>query len=100
MTQSQLDQAVATTTGESLSTIRHLGFGPLTEEADDLEPENLCLVLDCPFCRQPVAYPGTTRSGESAIAECDRCDVYFDFQPGEVYTAAVPPCARLTAEAA
>jgi hypothetical protein len=100
MTQSQLDRAVAATTGEALGTIRHLGFGLLDEQPSGLEPEELHLVLDCPFCRNPVAYPGRARSGEQAIAECDRCDVYFDYQPGEVYAAALPASEARTAEAA
>lgn len=100
MTQSQLNHAVATTTGESLHTIQHLGFGLLTPRAQDFDPEDLCLVLDCPFCRQPVAYPGATQSGTPVLAECDRCDVFFDFDPTEVYATGVSNTEAVTVEAA
>ena len=44
-------------------------------------------MLDCPFCGRPVAYPGRGKAGEPALAECPRCDVYFDFADAEVYAA-------------
>ena len=55
----------------------------------DLEPEDLRLVVDCPFCGRPVPYPGLVRDGSPALAECadPRCDVYFDFAIAEVYAA-------------
>lgn len=77
MTQRQLDRAVAAATGESLATIHRLGF----VAPADLEPEDLPLAVDCPFCRRPVTYPGLAGGGAAALAECDRCDVYFDFCP-------------------
>ena len=70
MTQAQLDRAVAGATGESLRTIRRLGFGLRPPRRDDLEPEDLRLVVDCPFCGRPVAYPGPARDGSPALAEC------------------------------
>ena len=81
MTQHQLDRAVAAATGESLATIHRLGFNAPTA----LEPEDLLLAVDCPSCRLAVSYPGSTGDGSAALAECDHCDVYFDFVPGEVY---------------
>jgi hypothetical protein len=44
MTQLQLDRAVASATGDCLSTIRHLGFSPLAPMAPD--PEREPLVVD------------------------------------------------------
>lgn len=85
MTQSQLECAVAGATGESVTTVHRHGFSLLASRPADLEPEDLRLVLDCPFCGVPVAYPGTTRDGSLALAECDSCDVYFDFAVKEVY---------------
>ncbi len=86
MTQMQLDCQIARITGEPLTTVNTLGFSVIAEEPDDLEPEDVKLVLDCPFCRQPVPYPGLAGDGSETLAECDRCDVYFEFDPDEVYT--------------
>ena len=57
MTQAQLDRAVADRTGESLRTVHRLGFR-LGCRSPSLEPEDLRLVVDCPFCGRPVPYPG------------------------------------------
>ena len=87
MTQSQLECAVARSTGESLCTVRHRGFHVLSHRRDGLEPEALQLAVDCPFC-------GTTCALESGplglpdVVACDRCDVEFDCRPDEVYAAA------------
>ena len=90
MTQAQLDRSSPAATGESPRTIHRLGFGLQAVRPRDLEPEDLRLVVDCPFCGRPVPYPGTVRDGSPALAECadPRCDVYFDFDPSEVYAAA------------
>ena len=88
MTTSEIHRAVAGATGESLRTVRGLGFG-LDHDAER-EPEDLCLNLDCPFCGCAVPYPGTAGDGSSALAECLRCDVYFDFAAAEVYASG--PC--------
>jgi hypothetical protein len=86
MTQMQLDCQIARITGEPLTIVNTLGFSVIAEKPDDLEPEDVDLVLDCPFCRQPVPYPGLAGDGSETLAECDRCDVYFEFDPDEVYT--------------
>ncbi len=44
-------------------------------------------MLDCPLCGRPSAYQGRGKRGEPALAECGRCDVYFDFADEEVYVA-------------
>ena len=88
MTQTQLDRAVAGATGESVTTIHRLGFGLVPRRPENSVPEDLRLVLDCPFCGRRVPYPGQDRSGAPALAECLRCDVYFDVHPDDVYTAA------------
>jgi hypothetical protein len=83
MTQTQLDGAIADVTGESPAIVHHFGFSlPRT-----LEPEDLCLVLDCPFCRRPVPFPGRVKGGALAQAECLDCDVYFEPREHEVYAA-------------
>lgn len=88
MTQSQLDRSVAARTGESPRTVRRLGFqlqsGPPDARHPDLE-----LVIDCPSCGRPTAYPGRAGDGSRALAECPghRCDIYFDFDLADVYVA-------------
>jgi hypothetical protein len=89
MTQAQLDRAVAQATGETLYTIRCLGFGLTAYARRALEPEDLTLVLDCPFCGRAVAYPGLGGDGSLPVAACLRCDVDFAFQPNEVYVASL-----------
>ena len=91
MTRAQLHRTVADRTGESPRTIRSLGFHLQHGPPGDLEPEDLRLVIDCPFCGRAVPYPGRVRDGSPALAEClaPRCDVYFDFDPGEVYAAQI-----------
>ena len=92
MTQAQLEHAVARSTGESVQTVRHRGFRiqhaipPASRPADDL-----CLVVDCPFCGRPVPYPARAGDGSATLAECDRDDVYFEFDPAEVYALAAGP---------
>ncbi len=86
MTQSQLDRTVARRTGESLATIRHLGFHAQAGPPEDLEPEDLHLAVECPFCGGSSPLP--SGPGElPAPAECGRCDVDFDYAPAEVYAA-------------
>ncbi len=99
MTQMQLDRQIARITGDPLSTVDTLGFSVIAEGPDDLEPEDVELVLDCPFCRRPVSYPGLAGDGSEALAECDRCDVYFAFDLAEVYPIAqddMPAISRTT----
>ena len=89
MTQAQLHRSVAGRTGESPRTVRRIGFQP--HRPIGPRPEDLRLVVDCPFCGTAVSYPGRVGDGSQALAECQgpRCDVYFDFDPGEVYAAGV-----------
>jgi hypothetical protein len=49
-----------------------------------MEPEDIRLVLECPFCGRPVPYPGSVAAGSEPMAECERCDLYFGFLPQEV----------------
>ena len=89
MTQAQLDRSIAGVTGESPHTIHRLGFGLEPIKQTDRQPEEIRLVVDCPFCGRPVPYPGTVRDGSPALAECTepRCDVYFDYAFTDVYVA-------------
>jgi hypothetical protein len=93
MTRHQLHQAIAARTGEPLAVIRHLGFGLLREARDEPPADAIRLVLHCPFCRGQVPYPGRARDGSNALAECDVCDVYFEFDDREVFPASAPTAA-------
>ena len=86
MTQMQLERQVARITGEPLLMIIHLGFSVMSQQPDEVENQDVQLVLDCPFCGRPVPYPGHAGDGSETMAECDSCDVYFCFDPDEVYT--------------
>jgi hypothetical protein len=89
VTRPALERAVAAALGEPIATVRRLGFGP-AHTARPAEAEEPRLVLDCPFCRAAVAYPGRSRDGSAAMAECDGCDIYFDFDASEVYATGDP----------
>jgi hypothetical protein len=73
MTRNQLHRAVATATGDSLRTIRALGF----HVVDDPEES-----IPCPTCGQAVPHPGFVCDGKPALAECLACDTYFDTNLG------------------
>ncbi len=85
MTKLAIDRAVSAATGERPSTIRRLGFGP--EQSPAADPGALAPVIDCPLCGRSAAYPGRGRRGVSSMAECDHCDVNFDFADDELYVA-------------
>ena len=87
MTQTQLDAAVATATGESIGLVRSLGFSLVAAGPDDPESGEMDLVLDCPTCGRPVAFPGRAGDGSPALAECHRCDAYFAFGPEDPYVS-------------
>ena len=94
MTRTQLNRQVARITGEPIGNITALGFSLLRPDGESMEPEDIMLVLACPFCGRPVPYPGCAAAGSEPMAECERCDVYFGFDTFEVYaTAAQKPSA-------
>src|SRR5262249_16068650 len=89
ITQAQLISSVADALGESPRTVHHLGFRLVVPDPDDLEPDDLRLVVACPFWRVPMPYPGVARDGSLPMGECPGCDVYFPFAIDEVYAAGV-----------
>jgi hypothetical protein len=84
MTRTQLNHQIARITGEPIENITALGFSMLGPDDESMEPEDIRLVLACPFCEQLVPYPGSVTAGSEPMAECERCDVYFGFLPEEV----------------
>src|SRR5262249_13612827 len=87
MTRAQLNTRIATRTGESLSVIRRLGFQLKTQPLEEPVAAELRLGVHCPFCCEPVPYPGRARDGSGALAECQDCDIYFDVQDHDVFPA-------------
>jgi hypothetical protein len=87
MTCTQLNRSIAARTGEPLSEIRRLGFRLMVVPKEEPVAGEIRLVVHCPFCRQPVPYPGRSRDGSNALAECDGCDVYFGFEDRHVFPA-------------
>jgi hypothetical protein len=87
MTQAQLNRAVAARTGEPLSLIRHQGFSLLQEPRHESAADDIHLVVHCPFCGDQVPYPGRSRDGSNALAECPGCDLYFEFHDRDVFPA-------------
>ena len=100
MTGAQLNTRIAARTGESLAVIRRLGFQLKPAPQEEPAAEEIRLVVHCPFCRGQVPYPGRSRDGAAAMAECATCDVYFPFEDRDVFpassnAAASPAPARL-----
>ena len=87
MTSAQLNTRIAARTGESLAVIRRLGFQLKSELQEEPAAEEIRLVVHCPFCRGQVPYPGRSRDGSTALAECVACDVYFEFADRDVFPA-------------
>ncbi len=87
MTRTQLNSRIAARTGESVSVIRRLGFQLKSQPCEEPVTEEIRLVVHCPFCSGQVPYPGRSRNGSNALAECHGCDVYFEFEDRDVFPA-------------
>ena len=94
MTRAEVSHLVAARTGESLSVIRRLGFQIVPETCQRAAADDLCLVVPCPFCREPVPYPGRSGDGSAVLAECADCDVYFEADDRDVFPASAQPAGR------
>lgn len=82
MTRSQLLQ-VARATGECLRTILDRGFSVFSIE-DDRDQDETLLTLECPFCGRRILLSTDGPEGLPELAECDGCDLVFDYQADEV----------------
>ena len=96
MTRTQLNHQVARITGEPIDYITAHGFSLLRPGGESMEPEDIRLVLPCPFCGRSVPYPGSAAAGSEPMAECERCDVYFGFDVFEVYATAAQKPSTMT----
>ncbi len=83
MTTSTLHRSVARQTGESLSTVRAIGFQPLEDLPLDDEPTHLA--LDCPCCGAQVPLTEHGLANLPEFAECYRCDAAYGYEYSEVY---------------
>jgi hypothetical protein len=88
MTQLQLDCAVAVAIGEPVATVHRRGFSILAEDPNDAEPEEVRLVVICPYCIRAVPYQGLVGDGSLALAECLRCNVLFDVASDAIFATA------------
>jgi hypothetical protein len=95
VTRHQLDRAVARATGESLRTVRALGFSVLPDGPSATAPDDISLSVECPRCGRAVPHPGWA-GGTPALAECVGCDLYFQPRPAATEPA-TPKRARASA---
>jgi hypothetical protein len=86
VTQAQLDRAVASATGETLRDVRSRGFGLLSARRRSPEPDQLILVIACPFCRAVVQFVPASEIEMPALVGCPECDVEFEYAPHEIRT--------------
>ena len=94
MTCSRISHLVAARTGEPLAVIRRLGFQIVPEPRERPAADDLLLVVPCPFCREPVPYPGRSGDGSATLAECADCDVYFEAADRDVLPVRASRLAR------
>ena len=87
MAQTELTCQIVKITGEPL-THRQQVRVQFDSGADQtsLEPEDIELVSTARSAADPVPFPGLASDGSETLAECDQCDIYFGFDPDEVYT--------------
>lgn len=94
MTQLQLDRAVARRTGESLDTVRVLGFNLIPEpddgDADFVQNDGYC--LECPGCGAAVPLTNGPLETLPEFAECADCDTVYSYAPHEVYDSTLAAC--------
>ena len=85
MTQNELNRAVARATGESLGTIRDLGFTLVTQETKPAtEPT---LAVDCPGCGARLDVHSSPSRNH---IECPRCDAVYPYSNDEIYVSDSP----------
>ena len=87
MTRTQVNHLIAARTGESLAVIRRLGFQLKSVPREEPPPRTSGWSSTAPSAAGQVPYPGRSRDGSAAMAECADCDVYFPFEDRDVFPA-------------
>ena len=82
MKQTEIDRAVARTTGESRRTIAGRGFS--LDRPVPPTPASLEVGLDCPGCGHAVPLDSAASTDSWREAECGRCDAVYDVAPDEL----------------
>jgi hypothetical protein len=87
MKRSQLHAAVAHATGESLGTIKRIGFCDAADHRHDhSESSDPLKVVDCPCCGGTIVLTWSRFDKLPEFAECRRCETIVDYHPWEIYT--------------
>ena len=90
MTRSQMNAAVVEATGESLSTVRGMGFSLDRQRKPRRSPQSEALpVIDCPGCGGVVVLAWSSAEELPEFAECRRCETAFGYYDREVYDASL-----------
>ena len=83
MSRQQFQRAVARATGESVTTIRSLGFSVLEVDVPVANVAN-CLCLSCPTCGRDVPL-SSEEDTLPEMAECAHCDIAYPYDDEEVF---------------
>jgi len=89
MTRSQLYATVARATGDSISVLKHLGFGILDPLPLDDQPQVAVRALDCPGCGNTIVLSWNVVDPLPASADCRCCSSVFDYRDDEVFSTDV-----------
>ena len=86
MSRQQFQRAVARATGESVTTIRSLGFSVLAVDIPLANVANVanCLYLSCPGCGRDVPL-SSEEDTLPEMAECAHCDIAYPYDDEEVF---------------
>ena len=87
MTRRRLHEQVATATGESIDTVRRIGFQLLTGSVERNDEESDWLWIECSGCKRNLLLSSTGFDDLPEFADCERCDAVFDYQFDELFSA-------------
>lgn len=86
MIRSLLHAAVARATGETLATVKRLGFHfNRRARPDKPTTDDPLAAIDCPCCGGSVVVAWNRREDLPEFADCRTCDIAVPYSPSEVY---------------